>query len=416
MFDLLNDLFARSDDDDIVDDELEVMENNEEREGGDGEESDAAANIAEAEGAAAAAATPALAAEYELRTNDRKAISMKHGVGHTCKSNDSTVGQQNIVLDRDADDNDSEYDENENANADDDDDEWNGLFQEFKTGMLSLKTSVSAVSSVAADVLTGAIEEAHASMATSLSMSAGAGRPPFVLSAADEDDDDEYFEEDLDEVTKKYGYGNSEDGDYISGEDTIDDEDEEVTFLQAPTTISNSRRLSTPLKLESLDVVTMRQRLIRAEEQRNMLMQMVDGRNDEICKLRFELGQQKQRWLCPKSELDRSNTDVIDHYRKEGSGSRSAGDERIFALKRELEWWKCLVSSNADDSERSDASMKVLAKIIDQIRDEANNQTRDDDRRPNIIPRSNVQESIKASVEVIRELQFRIRTIKENIR
>lgn len=398
MFDLLNDLFARSDDDDINDDEVEVIDYKEEKEGGDGEESGAAAaaKIAGAEGAAAAmssTATPAAVAENELGSSDRKRISIKHGVGHTCKSDDTTIGQQNIVVDRDANDNDC--DDNASANAAESDDEWNGLFQEFKTGMISLKTSVSAVSSVAADVLTGAIEEAHASMATSLSMSAGAGRPPFVLSAADEDDDDEYFEEDLDEVTKKkYGYGNSEDGDYISGEDTIDDEDEEVTFLQAPTTISNPRRLSTPLKLESLDVVTMRQRLIRAEEQRNMLMQMVDGRNDEICKLRFELGQHKQ----PRF-----------------SGSTSAGDERILALKGELEWWKCLVSSNTDDSERSDASMKALSKIINQMRDEANNQTRDDDR-PNNLPCGNVQESIKASVEVIRELQFRIRTIKENIR
>jgi hypothetical protein len=399
MFDLLNDLFARSDDDDINDDEVEVIDYKEEKEGGDGEESGAAAaaKIAGAEGPAAAAAmssaaTPAVVAENELGSSDRKGISIKHGVGHTCKSHDTTIGQQNIVVDRDANDNDSDYDEKAKADSDDDDDEWNGLFQEFKTGMLSLKTSVSAVSSVAADVLTGAIEEAHASMATSLSMSAGAGRPPFVLSAADEDDNDEYFEEEGDEVTmKKFGYENSEDGDYISGEDTIDDEDEEVTFLQAPTTISNPRRLSTHLKLESLDVVTMRQRLIRAEEQRNMLLQMVDGRNDEICKLRFELGQQKQ----PRF------------------GSTSAGE--ILALKRELEWWRCLVSSNTDDSKRSDASMKALSKIINQMRDEASDQTRDDDR-PNNLPCGNVQESIKASVEVIRELQFRIRTIKENIR
>lgn len=398
MFDLLHDLFARSDEEEDGEEGELVADQYyaEEEESGDEIVEPAAATDVVAAGAAS---------DELLATNDALQIIPETGGDSHTNDNDSEENT-NLVQKHDGDvgtdnddDNFSHLEQNENDIDDGDDEEveWNEMFQEFKTGILSLKSSVSAVSAVAADVLTGAIEEAHASMTTSLIMSAGAGRPPFVLTAADEDED-EYFENNGDEMTMMKFVTTSEGGGGDS-EQNIDDEDEEVHFLEAPTN-TDPRRLNTPLKLESLDVVKMRQRLMRAEEQRNLLMQMVDGRNEEICKLRYDLEQRKQRRSC--RQASDSNSDAIDHQKCGGSGSRCSGGERIQGLKRELEWWKHLVSS-INDSDQHGVSMKALSAILQQLRDDVRHSRN-----------CSVQESIKASEEVIRDLQFRIQKIKDN--
>lgn len=409
MFDLLHDLFARSDDDDDDDDgeELELVDDRfaeEEEESGDDE-------VVAPAAAAATDIVAAVAASDELATNDASEIILKSvgGDSHTDDNNkneDANIRQEHggsVGRDNEEDNNnilhldENDIDDGDNDNDRDEEVEWNEMFQEFKTGILSLKSSVSAVSAVAADVLTGAIEEAHASMTTSLIMSAGVARPPFVLTAADEDED-EYFENSGDEMMMMKFVATSEgvDGD---SEENIDDEDEEVHFLEAPTN-TDPRRLNTPLKLESLDVVKMRQRLMRAEEQRNLLMQMVDGRNEEICKLRFHLDQRKQQRSC-RQAAD-SNSDAIDHQKCGDSSKRYSGGERIQFLKREVEWRRHLVSS-INDTDQHDASIKALSAILQQLRDDVH-QSRN----------CSVRESIKASEEVIRDLQFRIQKIKDN--
>jgi hypothetical protein len=383
MFELFNDLLVRSDDEEY-DDGVEVYDERE-----DGEESFAATNITEAEergnGAASAASatdTSTAFAVVVVKAEPEAIDASNDGDGQTDNKQSNSSGNEHAIGDRYDDDDDEE---NDNVGEEN---EWNGLFEEFKTGIFSLKSSVSAVSAVAADVFTGAIEEAHASMTTSLIMSAGAGgRPLFVLSAADEDED-EYFEDEGDETIMNFmdsgiGDDNNEEEDI----DQNENEDEEIIFLE-PARISNEdhehepRWLSTPITLESLDVVKVRQRLMRAEEQRNTLMQMVEGRNEDICKLRFDLDQQKlQRLLRRQSEHD-----------------------QIHWLKREVEWWKLLISSNTNDSVRSGASVKALSAIISQMRE---------DLRPNV-NNCSVGDSINASEEVIRDLQLRIQTIKEN--
>ena len=318
MFELLNDLFVRSDDEEYDDEVVEVYEERE-----DGEESYAATNIAEAEegeeGESVARATDTstafAVAKDELEAND----ASNNGGGQIYNKQSNSSGQEH-------DDSCCEENNGEDNDYVDEEDEWNGLFEEFKTGILSLKSSVSAVSAVAANVFTGAIEEAHASMTS---------RPIFVLSAANEDED-EYFEDEGDETIRKFA--NSDIGGDNDGEDIDEEEDEEVNFLE-DTRISNEGHepcwLNTPPQLESLDVVKMRQRLSLAEEQRNTLMQMVEERNEDICKLRFDLDQQKLRRLRRQSEQT-----------NECAGRSCSDDDRIQWLKGEVEWWNYLISSN----------------------------------------------------------------------
>ena len=95
----------------------------------------------------------------------------------------------------------------------------------------------------------------------------------------DEEEDDEE-ERGVNSSREEGGLGWSSGGD--------NDEDEEVNFLddvsladdeagQVPTSKQHA-----PLKLESLDVVRLRQSLMHAEEQRNTMMQMVEERNEEM--------------------------------------------------------------------------------------------------------------------------------------
>ena len=96
------------------------------------------------------------------------------------------------------------------------------------------------------------------------------GRPPFVLNAV-EDDDDEYVEEE--------GYTDEDDEEELGWSES--EEDDEVDFTND----------QSQLPLESLDVVKMRESLKNAEEERNQCMQLVEDRNQEICRLKLALSQ-----------------------------------------------------------------------------------------------------------------------------
>mmetsp|Transcript_11512 Transcript_11512/g.19071 ORF Transcript_11512/g.19071 Transcript_11512/m.19071 type:complete len:365 (+) Transcript_11512:70-1164(+) len=137
---------------------------------------------------------------------------------------------------------------------------------EFSDAAMNVgKTAASLLSSVGEKV---------GDAATSLRMHQSTGRPPFVMAAV-EDDSDEYVEEEEEysEEEEELGWTESDEDD--SGDDEVDFTNERTSHLP----------------LESLDVVKMRESLKNAEEERNQCMQMVEDRNQEICKLNLALDQ-----------------------------------------------------------------------------------------------------------------------------
>lgn len=115
----------------------------------------------------------------------------------------------------------------------------------------------------AAGVISGAgglVEEA----ATQLSIHHSKDRPLFVMETVD---DDEYYEDD--------------------GEGA---EEAEVSFCHT----------ASPLKLENLDTVHLRENLIKAEDARNSLIEAVEDRESEIVRLTAEL-QRKRSANCDES-------------------------------------------------------------------------------------------------------------------
>ena len=167
-------------------------------------------------------------------------------------------------------------------------------------------------------------------------------------------------------------------------DDDEEEEEEEVLFLDSS---PRPPRKHVALELESLDVVKMRRRLMDAEEQRNVLMQMVDSRNEEICKLRCVVEQRRQR------------------------------DSAIRHLEREVEWWKHMVavcsemtSTATDDSvnQRRVDSVNELKSILNQMRGHGDAASDNADR--------SIGDSIKASQERIRELKSSIQAAKNRKR
>ena len=163
----------------------------------------------------------------------------------------------------------------------------------------------------------------------------------------------------------------------------IDEEEEEVLFLYSP---PRPPRKHVALELESLDVGKMRRGLMEAEEQRNVLMQMVERRNEEICKLRCVVEQWRQR------------------------------DSAIRHLEREVEWWNHMVavcsemtSTATDDSvnQRRVDSVNELKSILHQMRGHGDAASDNADR--------SIGDSIKASEERIRELKSSIQATKNRI-
>jgi len=141
------------------------------------------------------------------------------------------------------------------------------------------------------------------------------------------------------------------------------------------------------LELESLDVVKMRRRLLDAEEQRNMLMQMVESRNEEICKLR-----------C-----------VVEHRRQRDSTMRH--------LEREVEWWEHLVAvcSEMTSTTTEDSVNQRHVDSVNELKSILNRMRRHDDAAGDNGGRS-IGDSVKASEERIRELKSRIQATKNRKR
>jgi len=189
------------------------------------------------------------------------------------------------------------------------------------------------VGKTAASFLAG-VGEKVGGAATSIRMHQSMGRPPFVMAAV-EDDDDEYVEgevyngqvDDEGEEEEELGWSESEEEEEEEGSDSGD----EVDF----TNESQSQ-----LPLESLDVVKLRESLKNAEEERNQCMQLVEDRNQEICKLKVALDQRNNQ-----SSFD-SETD----------------------LRREVLWFKKLIAVT-----RQEESPAQLQSILSEMRDKGSN-------------------------------------------
>ena len=141
--------------------------------------------------------------------------------------------------------------------------------KEVSDAALNLLSNAAGVISNAGEL----VEEA----ATQLTMHHSKDRPLFVMQAVD---DDEYYED----------------------EDDSDDpsEEAEVSFCHT----------ASPLKLESLDAVHIRENLIKAEDERNKLIEAVEDRESEITRLKAEL-QRKRSIDCTESQRLKLQTESL---------------------------------------------------------------------------------------------------------
>ena len=173
----------------------------------------------------------------------------------------------------------------------------------------------------AAGAIAGAgelVEEA----ATQLNIHHSKDRPLFVMEAGD-DDDDEYYEDDSDES-----------------------EEAEVSFSQSGA--------ASPLKLENLDAVHIRQNLIKAEDARNTLIEAVEDRESEITRLTAELQRKRS-----------TNCDEAQRMKIEIASLRSDLEKgRITILKEERE--HCIAQINKIKTRIELSKQSSMRKEIDQ--------------------------------------------------
>lgn len=189
------------------------------------------------------------------------------------------------------------------------------------------------VGKTAASFLSG-VGEKVGGAATSMRMHQSMGRPPFVMAAV-EDDDDEYVEEEEysgedDEEEEELGWSESDE------EEEEDSGDDEVDFTNEGTS---------HLPLESLDVVKMRESLKKAEEERNQCMQLVEERNQEICKMKLALDQ---------STIHESSFKEM---------------QSLDDLRREVLWCRKLIAVT-----RQEESPTELKSILSEMRDKISNE------------------------------------------
>ena len=221
------------------------------------------------------------------------------------------------------------------------------------------------------------VEEATASLAVRQSK----GRPPFVMSAVEDDSDEYYEEENVVEIEESE---EDEDGDGWNSDNNEEVQDEEVCFELSPSDsgqLSLQQHHTSSLKLESLDVVKLRQSLIVAEEQRMALVQIIDERNEEMCMLRRSMERQQRHHSTPSSSNGNEN-------------------DKVNKLKDEVDWLKHLVGATSKD-----ITMATLTSIVHQMRNDLDCQKV---KRAD----SSMTKSINASKMKIRDLQTQIETTK----
>lgn len=170
------------------------------------------------------------------------------------------------------------------------------------------------------------------------------GRPPFVMTAVEDDDDEyvegeEYSDDGDDDDEEELGWSESEEEE--EEEEECDSGDDEVDF-------TNQGQSQPQLPLESLDVVKMRESLKNAEEERNQCMQLVEDRNQEICKLKLALDQ----WNAHESSSDQEVQCLKD-------------------LRREVLWFRKLVAVSQQEEPPSELK-SILSEMRGEVSKEQN--------------------------------------------
>lgn len=205
------------------------------------------------------------------------------------------------------------------------------LYNHNEEDLSGISDAAMNVGKSAASFLAG-VGETVGGAAASIRMHQSTGRPPFVMAAV-EDDDDEYVEggeqqqeEEEEEEEAQLGWSDSEEEE--EEEEGSSSGDDEVDF-------TNERQ---SLTLESFDVVKMRQGLSHVEKERNHCLQMVEDRNQEICKLKL----------------------FVDQFSLRDSTSSS---QDLETLKRDVLWFKTLLQGEDPNQ---------LKSILSEMRMELN--------------------------------------------
>lgn len=206
------------------------------------------------------------------------------------------------------------------------------LYNNNEEDLSGISDAAMNVGKSAASFLAG-VGETIGGAAASIRMHQSIGRPPFVMAAV-EDDDDEYVEgeeqrqQQQEEEEAQLGWSDSEEEE----EEGSNSDDDEVDS-------TNERR---SLALESFDVVKMRQGLSHVEKERNHCLQMVEDRNQEICKLKL----------------------FVDQFNLQDSTPSS---QDLGTLKRDVFWFKTLLAVTQQDEDPNQ-----LKSILSEMRKEMN--------------------------------------------
>lgn len=206
------------------------------------------------------------------------------------------------------------------------------LYNNNEEDLSGISDAAMNVGKSAASFLAG-VGETIGGAAASIRMHQSIGRPPFVMAAV-EDDDDEYVEgeeqrqQQQEEEEAQLGWSDSEEEE----EEGSNSDDDEVDS-------TNERR---SLALESFDVVKMRQGLSHVEKERNHCLQMVEDRNQEICKLKL----------------------FVDQFNLQDS---TASSQDLETLKRDVFWFKTLLAVTQQDEDPNQ-----LKSILSEMRKEMN--------------------------------------------
>ena len=210
------------------------------------------------------------------------------------------------------------------------------LYNNNEEDLSGISDAAMNVGKSAASFLAG-VGETVGGAAASIRMHQSMGRPPFVMAAVEDDDDDDVYyvegeeqqqEEEEEEEEAQLGWSDSE-----------EEEDEGTSSGDDEVDFTNERQ---SLALESFDVVKMRQGLSHVEKERNHCLQMVEDRNQEICKLKL----------------------FVDQINLQDSESSSTDLE---TLKRDVLWFKTLLAVTQQDEDPNQ-----LKSILSEMRKEMN--------------------------------------------
>jgi hypothetical protein len=209
------------------------------------------------------------------------------------------------------------------------------LYNNNEEDLSGISDAAMNVGKSAASFLAG-VGETVGGAAASIRAHQSTGRPPFVMAAVEEDDD-EYVEGEEQQQQQQ----EEEEEAQLGWSDSEDEEEEESSSGDDEVDFTNNERQS--LALESFDVVKMRQGLSHVEKERNHCLQMLEDRNQEICKLKL----------------------FVDQFSLHDS---TPSFRDLETLKRDVLWFKTLlaVTQQDEDPNQLKAILSEMRKELDR--------------------------------------------------